>query len=487
MATEESASNMMMGASSKLDNSAASTSLSFSWNHNDYDDNMDHFWTATASEDNASTMATTFPLCVVNINDAAYPQKTLYYSAHHDNIDDGSCPVMVWKILRFVKLVVVRLAHSYYAQRTTLFVLPLLLGLAVGFLWGRWGRYWGSHNRKNDIAVPRRRRKSPSLSFVPSTASLWQHVVLPVVNSVYRLLLKFHHRPETSLSKLHKVEQEESSKSTSGSSSIAIPHHCSGLDQDSLPRHVAIIMDGNRRYGRKRYQNATRGHRDGAHQVLQVAKWCIAETHIQVLTLYAFSTENWNRDPAEIATIMNLFVDECDNVRRQAIQLNVRAYVVSSDPTLIPAHVRQCLQRLEDETSHCTGLQLNICVSYGSRSEIVHACRQVVQDVQNGRLSPSQITEETFARRLLTSHGGGGRDGDQHGDNDVTTGANNAIVDPDILIRTSGETRISNYLLWQIAYAELFFVPQTWPELTHVNFTDILHSYAKERQRRFGR
>jgi undecaprenyl diphosphate synthase len=397
--------------------------------------------------------------------------------------------------LRFFKLVVVRLARSYYAQRIILFVLPLLLGILLGFLWGRW---WGSSsqtnhrrhgNSNNDSTAPPRRKSSASSSssssssLFPSTASLWQNFVLPVINSAYRLLLKFQ-QPEKRSSTAGETEQDESSKSTSSSSSSSSntndkTQHCSGLDQHSLPRHVAIIMDGNRRYGRKRYQNATRGHQDGAHQVLNVAKWCIAESHIKILTLYAFSTENWNRDPAEIAQIMKLFVDECDNVRIQARQLNVRAYVVSSDPALIPSHVRTCLQRLQDDTAHCTGLQLNICVSYGSRSEIVHACRQVVQDVHDGRLSTSQITEETFARRLLTSHHNDGYGGDSD-DFDP-------VIDPDILIRTSGETRISNYLLWQIAYAELFFVPQTWPELTQVNFTDILHSYAKERQRRFGR
>jgi undecaprenyl diphosphate synthase len=456
------AASTMLDGHGKLGHSAAaavsqSRSSSFSWSHNNCEYN-DHYWTTSTSDDgstdNASTM---FPLCV-SIND--------YQHQHHlQHSPDDGCPVMVWKILRFVKLIVVRLAHSY-AQRIILFVLPLLLGIFVGFLWGRWG------SSKNGIrsAVPSQNKSqssktsspsSSSSSPFPTVASLY-HIVLPVVNSFCRLVLKF--RPESEPAS--ELQTNEILSSRESTSSTATTMTGSGLDKDSIPRHVAIIMDGNRRCGRARYQNATRGHRDGANQVLQVAKWCIAEQHIQVLTLYAFSTENWNRDPAEIAAIMNMFVEECENVRRQALQLNVRAFVVSSDPMLIPSHVAQGLQRLQDDTAHCTGLQLNICVSYGSRSEIVHACRQVVRDVQDGHLSSSQISEETFARRLLTSH---------------------ANVDPDILIRTSGETRISNYLLWQIAYAELFFVPQTWPELTQTDFTDILHSYAKERQRRFGR
>eukprot|EP00977_Amphora_coffeiformis_P000299 scaffold83_cov181-Amphora_coffeaeformis.AAC.26 len=238
----------------------------------------------------------------------------------------------------------------------------------------------------------------------------------------------------------------------------------SGISDTNLPRHIAFIMDGNRRYGRTVYGNRVAGHWDGSRKVLDVAKWCIAEK-IPHATVYAFSTENWKRDPAEVASLMEIFAKYCEELRTESLQRNIRVRILSTNPSLIPSHVAGGLQRLQDDTENCTGLCLNVCLSYGSRSEMVQVCQSLVGDCLEQKRDPSSIKEEDVTARLLTKDS----------------------PDPDILIRTSGEMRISNYLLWQLAYAELFFLDKNWPELQKDDFLEVIRSFALGRQRRFGK
>ena len=238
----------------------------------------------------------------------------------------------------------------------------------------------------------------------------------------------------------------------------------SGVPLSSVPRHIAVIMDGNRRYGRQRYGSATRGHWDGSKTLADFAKWCIAEG-VQVLTVYAFSTENWDRDPDEVAALMAIFVRYCKELREEALARGIRLRVLSTEADRIPADVAAGLKRMVEETAHCDKFLMNICLSYGSRGEMVHACRSLAADVQQGKLSSSDITENVITGRLLT------------GD----------CPDPDIVMRTSGEMRLSNFLLWQIAYSEMFFVERTWPELTKDDLVKVIQNFANDRQRRYGK
>eukprot|EP00457_Paulinella_chromatophora_P006722 gb/GEZN01006741.1/.p1 GENE.gb/GEZN01006741.1/~~gb/GEZN01006741.1/.p1 ORF type:complete len:377 (+),score=61.09 gb/GEZN01006741.1/:107-1237(+) len=238
-----------------------------------------------------------------------------------------------------------------------------------------------------------------------------------------------------------------------------------GDDQSVLevPRHVGIIMDGNRRYGRAVHGVATQGHADGGKTLDKVVDWCI-ELGVEVLTVYAFSTENWNRDPEEITCLMTLFAKNAKQIQDKSVERNIRVRVLASDPAMLPEHIQEAFFSLEKETASCNGFQLNLCVSYGSRSEIVRACRLVAQKVKDGELTTDQIGEEMLSGQMLTA----------------------GLPDPDLLIRTSGERRLSNFLLWQLAYAEMVFVEKPWPALERVDLIDVLREYSR-RKRRFGK
>lgn len=238
----------------------------------------------------------------------------------------------------------------------------------------------------------------------------------------------------------------------------------SGIPQANLPRHIAFIMDGNRRYGRKQYGNTVAGHWDGSRKLLDVAKWCIAEK-IPYATVYAFSTENWKRDPTEVASLMEIFAKYCEELRQESLARNIRVHILSTDTSPIPPHVAAGLKRLQDDTQCCTGLCLNVCLSYGSRSEMVQVCQELVADCIEQDRDPATIEELDVTERLLTKDS----------------------PDPDVLIRTSGEMRISNYLLWQLAYAELFFLNKNWPEFEKDDFLEVIRSYSIGRKRRFGK
>ena len=228
-----------------------------------------------------------------------------------------------------------------------------------------------------------------------------------------------------------------------------------------VPRHVAIIMDGNRRWAGERNLPPIEGHRAGARALQQIVRAATA-AGIEYLTVYAFSEENWQRSPAEVALLMDLLRAFAEEQRAPLTAENVRARILGRSDTLPPA-TREALDALSEATSGGTGLQLNIAVNYGGRSELCDAIRALARDVADGTLEPAAIDGEMFASRLYTA----------------------GLPDPDLLIRTGGELRVSNFLLYQIAYTELWSTPVPWPDFDASRLDEALRAYAA-RQRRFG-
>ncbi len=240
-------------------------------------------------------------------------------------------------------------------------------------------------------------------------------------------------------------------------SKIQIP----GLPTENLPAHVAIIMDGNGRWARKHLMQRTSGHSEGVNSVNRITRFA-SDLGIKYLTLYAFSTENWNRPQDEVNALMTLIGD---TILREAPELkanNVHINLIG-DIDRLPADVRKNLDDGVDITSACNGLNLNLCLSYSSRWEILSTVCEIARDIRDGNLDPEDISENLISSRLQTA----------------------GMPDPDLLIRTGGEQRISNFLLWQIAYAELYFTNVLWPDFDEKAFSDALIQYAN-RERRFG-
>ena len=234
-----------------------------------------------------------------------------------------------------------------------------------------------------------------------------------------------------------------------------------GISPSELPQHVAIIMDGNGRWARNRLMERTLGHNEGVNSVNRITRFA-SDLGIKHLTLYAFSTENWNRPAAEVDALMHLIGEtilrEAPELRENNVHINLLG-----DIDRLPEVVRRNLSEGCELTAGCDGLNLNLCLSYSARWELTDAMQSIARDVIEGKLTPEQITEQSIASRLQTA----------------------GIPDPDLLIRTGGEQRISNFLLWQIAYSELYFTPVLWPDFDETAFTDALIQYAG-RERRFG-
>jgi undecaprenyl diphosphate synthase len=243
------------------------------------------------------------------------------------------------------------------------------------------------------------------------------------------------------------------------SDAFAVEH---GLDPEKMPRHVAIIMDGNGRWAKKRMLNRVRGHEQGADVVREVVRTC-RRLGISVLTLFAFSTENWGRPKAEVGALMHLLRRFLASEEAEMIRTNIRFNTIGQDE-MLPREVREAVNLVKDRTRGNDGMTLNLALSYGAREEITRMARQIAEAAAAGRLSPDAVTDAAVEERLYTR----------------------GMPDPDILIRTSGEMRISNFLLWQIAYAELFFPPTLWPDFSAAELMGILKAYQR-RDRRFGR
>jgi len=232
-------------------------------------------------------------------------------------------------------------------------------------------------------------------------------------------------------------------------------------DVSQLPAHVAIIMDGNGRWAKKRLLNRVKGHEKGSEAVRTVVRTC-RELGIRYLTLYAFSTENWQRPQAEVEALMALLRRFLQDEKDEMLANNIRLRMIGQLDRL-PPKVRESLQDTMTATQDRTGMDLILALSYGARAEIVAMVQAVAQKVRRGLIEPESISAELVADHLYT------RD----------------IPDPDLLIRTSGEMRISNFLLWQIAYAEIFVTPTLWPDFGREELLQILKDF-QGRERRFG-
>ena len=233
------------------------------------------------------------------------------------------------------------------------------------------------------------------------------------------------------------------------------------LDPAKVPRHVAIIMDGNRRWARKSSLPALAGHWEGAEILIDLVRFA-ALAGVKVLTVYAFSTENWARSQEEIDALMHLYEVYLTSKRQFMVEEGVRLGAIG-DLSRLPDGVKQAFQETAEATRECQKIHLVLAINYGSRDEILRAVKKILRDRDQGKIAPEELTEGAFAGYLDTHSWG----------------------DPELLIRTSGELRVSNFLLWQISYAELYVTDVLWPEFTAKEFTDALLSY-QERQRRQG-
>jgi undecaprenyl diphosphate synthase len=235
-----------------------------------------------------------------------------------------------------------------------------------------------------------------------------------------------------------------------------------GIDLQQLPRHIAIIMDGNGRWAKEQGQDRLYGHYHGVESVRNIVEGC-AELGVQYLTLYAFSTENWERPAYEVTGLMELLVD---TIRKEVETLNknnIRLHVIG-DMNMLPEYARQEMNEALEITKPNSGMNLVMALSYSSRWEIIHAAKELARDVKSGKLDPESITHEVWQGYLCTSN----------------------IPDPELMIRTSGEYRISNFLLYQLAYAELYFTNVRWPDFRKENLYEAILDYQR-RERRFGK
>ena len=234
------------------------------------------------------------------------------------------------------------------------------------------------------------------------------------------------------------------------------------IDLKRLPRHIAIIMDGNGRWAQEKGEDRLFGHLHGVESVRNIVEGC-AELGIGYLTLYAFSTENWDRPANEVSGLMEILVD---TIRKEVPILNknnIKLHVIG-DLNMLPAPARQALEEALVETGNNTGLNLVMALSYSSRWELMNAVKNIATDVKKGLLDPENITQKTLQNYLATS----------------------GFPDPELMIRTSGEYRISNFLLYQLAYAELYFTNTRWPDFRKDNLYEAIIDF-QNRERRFGK
>ena len=239
-------------------------------------------------------------------------------------------------------------------------------------------------------------------------------------------------------------------------------HHTAGqVDENRLPRHIAVIMDGNGRWAKRRGLPRTAGHKVGAEVFRKIATHC-KELGVEYLTVYAFSTENWKRPADEVNTIMGLLkqymLEAIDSMERDQIRLRFLGDLSALSPEL-----QELARRTNEISSHIQGFQANVCLNYGGRDEILHAARRFAQDCTRGEAVPEDLTEEDFSSYLYSA----------------------GIPDPELIIRTSGEERLSGFLLWQCAYSEFYFCDTLWPDFDSRALDQAIIAY-QSRDRRFG-
>ncbi|MFO7820823.1 MAG: isoprenyl transferase [Lentisphaeria bacterium] len=229
----------------------------------------------------------------------------------------------------------------------------------------------------------------------------------------------------------------------------------------SLPRHVAVIMDGNGRWAQQHNLPRIEGHRAGAEAVRRIVEVC-SETEVEYLTLYAFSTENWQRPRPEVRQLMALLREFLETRRQDFDKHKIRLNTIGEIERLPKAVQKKLRKTIEETQAHDRGT-VTLALNYGSRTEIIRATQSIATEVAAGQLKAADITEELFKRKLFTA----------------------GLPDPDLIIRTSGEQRLSNFLLWQASYAELWFTETLWPDFSKAEFRAALEEY-KRRQRRYG-
>lgn len=234
---------------------------------------------------------------------------------------------------------------------------------------------------------------------------------------------------------------------------------------ESVPKHVAIIMDGNGRWAKKRFLPRVAGHRKGVQAIKKITIRA-SDLGIKIVTLYAFSTENWGRPKDEVKFLMNLPKEFFNEFLPQLIENNIRIEVIG-DIDGLPAETHEILNEVITKTSHCDGMVLNFAINYGSRQEITQAVQNIVSDIQSKKISETEITDSLINNYLMTSR-------------------YNELADPDLIIRTSGEERLSNFLLWQAAYSEFYFTDILWPDFDASELDKAIIDY-NGRQRRFGK
>ena len=232
------------------------------------------------------------------------------------------------------------------------------------------------------------------------------------------------------------------------------------LDTSRIPAHIAIIMDGNGRWAKARGMNRSMGHQQGVVAVREITTAC-SNMGVKFLTLYTFSTENWNRPADEVAALMSLILTSLEE--ELFMNNNVRLRIIG-DLTRVPEVVRESILGLQERTSVNTGMTMVIALSYSSRWEITNTVRQLADEVKQGKLQPEDITEQTISSHLST----------------------NFMPDPDLLIRTGGEVRLSNYLLWQCAYTEFYFCDTFWPDFHEADLCKAIE-WFQNRERRYGK
>lgn len=235
------------------------------------------------------------------------------------------------------------------------------------------------------------------------------------------------------------------------------------MDEKIMPKHIAIIMDGNRRWAKEHKLDSSLGHKKGAEVLENVAKYC-NKIGLEALTVYAFSTENWKRTKEEVGAILILLNMYLDKFLKTADLENIKLRVIGDREKNMPEEIKAKMIKMEEKTKNNTGLKFNIAFNYGGRDEIVKATRKIAEQVKEGKLDVNDINEDTISNNLYTA----------------------GLPDPDLLIRTSGELRTSNFLPWQITYSEFMFLDKYWPDFTTEDIDLAIDEYSK-RHRRVGK
>ena len=233
------------------------------------------------------------------------------------------------------------------------------------------------------------------------------------------------------------------------------------FDKNSMPKHIAIIMDGNRRWAKKQRKNASYGHKEGAKTLEKIVRYA-NKIGLKYITVYAFSTENWKRAEEEVSALMMLLQNYLDDYSKRADTENIRVKILG-DITALSSGMQKSILKCMERTKENTGVTFNIALNYGGRDEIVKAVKKIAEDVKEGKIDINNINEEMISNNLYTA----------------------GMPDPDLLIRTSGELRLSNFLPWQVVYSEFLFVDKNWPDFNEEDLDNAIIEYQK-RTRKFG-